>query len=90
MPFLLPFSIGNICFHLVRVDFTSSLICMVRPVHVDVHDVFSNSLSKQKSKSLWSKERRKIVTLSLDSLCSSLTMKIMSNRDKMVVWKSMF
>jgi hypothetical protein len=33
--------------------------------------------------------RRKL-TLSRISLCSSLTIKIMSKRDKMVVWKSMF
>ena len=36
------FAVRDVTFHLVQIDFALNIAVLVRPVHVDVHDVFGN------------------------------------------------
>ena len=89
-----PFTIGYVGFHFIQVDFANGIAIFIsidiRPVHVNIHYVFRNHL--EGGFQIDSPHRSTYVphTLSRASLCSSLTIKIMSNRDRMVVWKSIF
>lgn len=86
----LRFAECDVSFHFVDIDFSNSFFCCLS-VHVNVHDVFRNCLRETKNQSvidilylLGLRTRSRI------SLCSSLTMKIMSKRERIVVWKSIF
>jgi hypothetical protein len=81
----LRFAERNVSLHLLDINLSNSLI-LILPVHMDVHDVFSDCLIISYIHSTSNGQ----LTRSLASLCSSLTMKIISKRDKIVVWKSIF
>ena len=90
----IPFTICNIGLHLIQRYLTDSIAIFVtvsvRSVHVNIHDMFSNHLRIYQVLLPIDSRKDNLLTLSLVSLCSSRTMKIMSKRDKIVVWKSMF
>lgn len=94
---LLLFAIRDIPLHFIESKFADAvtifILVRIRSVHVDVHDVFSNHLIVciRSMNGIYNIMNGAFLrTLSLCSLCSSFTMKIMSNLDKIVVWKSIF
>lgn len=89
------FAIRNVTLHLVDVDLSFDfcvLLALCLSVHVEIHDVFRDHLrgTDASESMLYPVKICESHTRSRVSLCSSLTMKIISNLDKIVVWKSIF
>ena len=89
------FAVRDILLHLFNVDLTDHLTvlirALIRSVHVNVHDMLSDHLMAEGHELTQHTETASAqLTRSRCSLCSSFTIKIMSKRDKIVVWKSMF
>lgn len=75
---------GDEPLHLVEVDLPDRLL-LHGPVHVQRHDVPRDRLSSHGQQERRGRARLTGRTRSRVSSCSSLTMKIMSNRDRIVV-----
>lgn len=86
------FAISNVSLHFIEIYFANVFAVFVWLVHVNVHNMLRNHLVVVgRGDSIHApSEMDDSHTLSRLSLCSSLTMKIISNLDKIVVWKSMF
>ena len=86
------FAISDISLHFIEIYFANVFAVFIWPVHVNVHHMFRNHLVEigRGDLILAPSQMEDTHTLSRLSLCSSLTMKIISNLDRIVVWKSMF
>jgi hypothetical protein len=87
-----PFAVSDIPLHLIDIYFANGLaifVCiLIWSIHMNIHDMFRDHLKKVVGEGASILRIR--LTLSRVSLCSSFTINIISNRDKMVVWKSIF
>ena len=81
------FTIRDVPLHLVYVNFTYYLTILVGgsigSVHVNVHHMFGDSLSSNEA--MEPRTGYILLTLSRCSSCTSFTIKIISNRDSIVV-----